>query len=158
MSGAVRTLRPHDSTTATALYAACFDAPWERVWTADEFAGLLSSPGCFGVMLMVGDQPCGFAVACVAADEAELLTLGVVPSARRHGAASLLLSTVRRRCRRRGARCLFLEVSEDNLPARRLYEAHGFITVGRRYKYFDRGPNGRAAALVLRRDFVTMTK
>ena len=153
MNATVRTLRPHDRQTAMDLYSACFDAPWERIWTADEFANLLASPGCFGVMLIVGDQPSGLALARVAADEAELLTLGVVPAARRRGGASRLLSTVGRRCRRRGARCIFLEVAEDNVPAQRLYEAHGFVAVGRRDNYFDRGLNGRIAAMVLRRDF-----
>lgn len=153
MSDIVRALRPHDCGTATTLYSLCFDAPWDRVWTADEFTNLLASPGCFGVMLIVNEQPGGFAVVRVAADEAELLTLGVVPTVRRRGGASRLLSAVTHRCRRRGAQRIFLEVAEDNVPAQRLYETHGFVTVGRRDNYFDRGLNVRAAALVLRRDF-----
>ena len=153
MSTIVRSMRPHDRNVAASLYAQCFDAPWERAWTAAEFARLLESPGCFGALLMTGDQPDGLAVARVAADEAEVLTIGVVPTARRRGGATLLLSTLSRRCRRRGARHIFLEVAEDNLAARHLYEAHGFVIVGRRNNYFDRGPHGHVTALTMRRDF-----
>jgi ribosomal-protein-alanine N-acetyltransferase len=52
-----------------------------------------------------------------------------------------------------GLRAVFLEVDEDNAPARRLYARAGFREVGRRPGYY---PQGRAAkaALVLRRDLV----
>ena len=153
MMTAIRALRPHDAQTAAILHARSFDALQERTWTAEEFAGLLATPGCFGLLLIADDRPCGVAVARVAADEAEILTLGVVPEARRHGGASRLLSTLERRCRRRGARSLFLDVAEDNLPARRLYGRRGFTVVGRRTAYFDRGKQERVAGLVMRLHF-----
>jgi ribosomal-protein-alanine N-acetyltransferase len=151
----VRALRPSDYDRAATLYGLCFDAPWDRSWTRDEFARLLATPGCFGLLLIADDQPAGLAVARVAADEAEILTLGVVPQLRRRGGASRLLSTMRQRCRRRGARCLLLEVAEDNLPARALYESFGFSTVGRRKGYFNRDRHGQVAALVMRLDLAS---
>jgi ribosomal-protein-alanine N-acetyltransferase len=49
-----------------------------------------------------------------------------------------------------GARAVFLEVEESNLPARRLYRGANFREVGRREGYY---PAGRgSAALVMRRD------
>ncbi|HEY0838393.1 MAG TPA: alanine acetyltransferase, partial [Azospirillum sp.] len=42
--------------------------------------------------------------------------------------------------------------AEDNAAARALYAAAGFATVGRRPGYYKR-PDGRVAALVLRRSF-----
>jgi ribosomal-protein-alanine N-acetyltransferase len=46
---------------------------------------------------------------------------------------------------------VFLEVGEDNQPARRLYDRAGFRQVGRRQAYYqDR--LGRGTALVLRCD------
>jgi ribosomal-protein-alanine N-acetyltransferase len=51
-----------------------------------------------------------------------------------------------------GARAVFLEVGEDNVPARKLYQRAGFREVGRRDGYYQ-GPKGKStAALVLRRD------
>jgi ribosomal-protein-alanine N-acetyltransferase len=149
----VRSLRPHDGQAAAFLHAQCFEALGERPWTAGEFVALLATPGCFGLLLVADGQPHGFAVARVAADEGEILTLGVVPRARRRGGGSRLLSVLERRCRRRGARSLFLDVAEDNLPARRLYAGRGFTVVGRREAYFDRGEQACAAALIMRLDF-----
>lgn len=148
----VRTLRPHDAQAAAFLHAQCFEDLGERPWTADEFVGLLATPGCFGLLLVADGQPDGFAVARVAADEAEILTLGVAPPARRRGGGSRLLSVLEYRCRRRGAQSLFLDVAEDNLPARCLYAGRGFTVVGRREAYFDRGKRGRTAAMTMRLD------
>jgi ribosomal-protein-alanine N-acetyltransferase len=153
MTESIRALRPHDGQTVALLHAQCFAALQERAWAAEEFAQLLATPGCFGLLSIADGQPVGLALARVAADEAEILTLGVMPQARRRGRGSLLLSTLARRCRRRGAQSLFLDVAEDNLPARYLYERHGFTVVGRRDAYFDRGKQGRAAALIMRLDF-----
>jgi ribosomal-protein-alanine N-acetyltransferase len=47
-----------------------------------------------------------------------------------------------------GARTVFLEVDENNAPARALYRRAGFADVGRRKSYYQSGAN----ALVLRRD------
>ncbi len=152
MSSVVRALRPHDCATAAALHASCFDAPWDRPWSADAFGRLLATPGCFGLMLILDDQAVGLALARVAVDEAELLTIGVAPDARRRGGASQLLSTLGNRCRRRGARSIFLEVAEDNPTARHLYQRHHFVVVGRRGAYFDRGEQARVAALIMRLD------
>ncbi|TXL82067.1 GNAT family N-acetyltransferase [Vineibacter terrae] len=152
MSSVVRALRPHDCATAAALHARCFDAPWERPWSADAFGRLLATPGCFGLMLILDGQAMGMALARVAADEAELLTIGVAPDARRRGGASQLLSAIGRRCRRRGAQNIFLEVAEDNPTAQRLYQRHHFVVVGRRNAYFDRGQQARVAALIMRLD------
>jgi ribosomal-protein-alanine N-acetyltransferase len=148
----VRALGLQDGAVAASLHARCFDAPGERAWTSDEFDQLLRAPGCFGLLLIADRQPCGLALIRVAADEAELLTLGVVPDLRRCGGARSLLSTLQRCCRRRGARWVFLEVADDNLPARRLYEAHGFVNAGRRIDYFDRGRHGRMSAHIMRLD------
>lgn len=149
----VRALHPDDGALATALHARCFDAPGERAWTGEEFASLLSTPGCFGLLLIADGKPCGLAVVRIAADEAELLTVGVVPEARRRGGAGLLMTTLHEHCRRGGVRYIFLEVADDNPAARRLYEKHGYASVARRRDYFDRGSHGRIAAHVMRRDF-----
>jgi ribosomal-protein-alanine N-acetyltransferase len=53
-----------------------------------------------------------------------------------------------------GVRAIFLEVDEDNIPARRLYERAGFREVGRRKGYYQHESGNSATALVLRRDLV----
>lgn len=122
-----------------ALHAAAFTVP--RPWTAEELAALLAHPGA---VLAAAEQ--GFALARVAADEAELLTIAVAPAARRRGLGRQLLARVLTAAAGRGARSVFLEVAADNAPARALYAMAGFAEAGRRRGYY-----GGADALVLRR-------
>ncbi|NKE45587.1 GNAT family N-acetyltransferase [Roseomonas frigidaquae] len=126
---------------AAALHAASF--PPAEAWGADAIALMLDLPGAFGVLRPAA----GFVLARVAADEAEILTLAVVPDARRAGHGSGLLAAAMAGARARGAATLFLEVSDRNQAARALYAAFGFTEVGRRRRYY---PDG-ADALVLRR-------
>ena len=133
------------------LHAACFD----DAWSVGAMADVLASPGAFAALALLADAPegppVGFALARVAADEAELLSLGVIPSARQRGIGRALLDDVIRGAVTRGAAALFLEVAETNEAARRLYAANGFGAVGRRPDYYQRPNTVPIAALTLRR-------
>jgi ribosomal-protein-alanine N-acetyltransferase len=124
------------------IHAACFP-PGER-WGADAMALQLGQPGAFGLI----DPAGGFLLLRVAADEAEILTLGVAPAARRQRRASALLAAAAARAAAAGARAIYLEVAETNAPARSLYSAAGFVEIGRRRRYYAGGSD----ALVLRRE------
>lgn len=91
----------------------------------------------------------GWGGVMVVADAAEILTVGVVPDARRQGLARRLVADLLAEAVRRGAREAFLEVRVDNEPARKLYESEGFVEVGRRRGYYH---HGRVDALIMRRD------
>jgi ribosomal-protein-alanine N-acetyltransferase len=91
----------------------------------------------------------GWAGVLIAGDQAEILTIGVVPAARRRGIATKLLGVLAQQARERGARELFLEVRVDNTPAQMLYQREGFAVLGRRRGYYD---NGRVDAVVMRRE------
>jgi ribosomal-protein-alanine N-acetyltransferase len=52
----------------------------------------------------------------------------------------------------RGVRTIFLEVEENNQPARRLYERMGFAIVGRRERYYRQAGGEQLNALLMRRD------
>lgn len=125
-----------------AMHAAAF-AQGER-WNADALALQLTMPGAFG--LLAG--PGGFVLARVAADEAEILTLAVVPTSRRQGLATRLLHAALAQAAQRGAAMVLLEVAVGNEAALTLYAALGFAKVGRRRSYYGTG----ADALVLRHD------
>ena len=103
----------------------------------------LALPGAFGWIAPAG----GLALARVAADEAEILSLAVVPALRGRGLGRTLLEWAAATAAERGAGTLFLEVSAGNEAARRLYAAAGFAQVGRRVGYYPGGGD----ALVLRR-------
>jgi ribosomal-protein-alanine N-acetyltransferase len=128
-----------------ALHARCFTTP--RPWSAAEFAGFQADPLVF--LLSEGDA--GFLLGRAVAGEAELLTLATAPEARRRGLGRKLVARFFYQARLRGSQTAFLEVAEDNAPARALYLATGFAEAGRRRAYYCR-PDGTAIdALVYRR-------
>lgn len=110
------------------LHRACFPS---KPWTAQDFADLKKS-GCD----IIASQN-GFIVYRAVADEAEIITIGVHPDARRAGIASAMLVVAEQDLRARGIKKLFLEVAENNAPAHKLYERAGFHQIGIRPKYYD---------------------
>lgn len=114
------------------LHAACFARP--RSWTAQEFAALLAAPGA---MLLTTEG--GFLLGRVVADEAELLTLAVAPTRRRHGLARDLVRRFLAAAAGQGAERAVLEVAWDNPAAQALYRATGWTEAGRRRNYYAAG-------------------
>lgn len=110
------------------LHAMCFP---HRPWRADEFADLKKS-GCD----IIASQN-GFIVYRATVDEAELITIGVAPDARRTGIAAAMLGIMEGDLKRRGVKKVFLEVAADNTAAKNLYDQNGYIQIGRRPKYYD---------------------
>lgn len=127
------------------LHAAAFQQ--DRPWSEPEFAALLAQPGA----LLLGDGR-AFLLARITLDEAEILTLATDPANHRQGLAAKLLGAFHGEAAARGARRAFLEVAEDNAPARALYHGHGYRLTGRRPGYYRRPDGPAAAALVLGRD------
>lgn len=138
---------PEDAEALALAHAAAFEAPW----SAAEFVALMAQPGVFG-LLARDEAPLGVILCRTAAGETEVLTLGVVPPARRRGLAKALLAAALGAARQTGAEAVFLEVAADNAPAAALYAGLGFRRAGLRRAYYDRGPAGRQDALVMRLD------
>jgi len=126
------------------IHAQAFDAPWD----AAAFRALLDQPG-----VIARAEPDGFILIRVVADEAEILTLAVHPTARRRGIAARLTAQAAEAARSLGVVRLFLEVAEDNAPARALYAALGFQPAGRRRGYYARKDGPAADALILALNF-----
>jgi ribosomal-protein-alanine N-acetyltransferase len=135
-----------DAQALAALHGAAF----HRGWNDGEFERLLADRNIVAHRATVGRDVVGFIMARLARDEAEILSIAVVAHRRGKGLARALLDLNLRRLANLGARTVFLEVDEGNLPARRLYCRAGFREVGRREAYYT--AEGGAAALILRRD------
>ncbi len=133
---------PAHAAALAAIHAAAF-APRER-WGADAMALQLAQPGVLGLV----DPRGGMVMARLAADEAEILTLAVLPEQRRQGIALALLEQAAAAVAARGATALFLEVAQRNEGARALYAACGFTEVGRRRRYYTDGDD----AMVMRKE------
>lgn len=153
---AVRPAVAFDLDALAELHAEAFAQAWDQPWSRDSIATLLAMPGAFGLIGLVDGAPAGLVIARVAAGEAEILTLGITPDARRQGLARLLLDEAASHAAAEGAERLFLEVAEDNLPAQSLYSGAGFVRVGRRPDYYARAGGARVAALILARPLAVL--
>lgn len=94
----------------------------------------------------------GFAISRIAADEAEILTIAVEPSARKRGVGRDLLHEHLQRATLAGAGTMFLEVDAENAAAIALYHRFGFAQVASRAGYYRRPDGKPATALVMRRE------
>jgi len=137
-----------------AAFAAIHAASFNRGWSEQELEQLLTDRSVIADRVTRGRKVLGFIVSRRAVDEAEILSVAVARAARRQGLARWLLDLHLRRLAGLGLRAVFLEVEEDNLPARRLYARAGFEAAGHRPNYYVQGRARPAAALVLRRDLV----
>jgi ribosomal-protein-alanine N-acetyltransferase len=143
MSGGLTPLAPAHARLIAGMHHVCFAEPWNEKAMAD----LLAMPGAFGWLAAGEEQPEGFVLARVAADEAEILTILVLPPYRRGGLAGRLIEAAADNARVRGASKMFLEVASSNQAAQALYTKVGFELVGRRKRYY---PNGSDALLLAR--------
>jgi ribosomal-protein-alanine N-acetyltransferase len=139
---------PRDAPALAALHGASF----RRGWSEDEFERLLLDRSVLAHRATLGHQPVGFIISRLAAGEAEILSVAVARSHQGRGLARRLHDLHMRRLAGLGVRTIFLEVDDDNLPARRLYARSAFRQVGRRDGYYPRPGSAAGAALVLRRD------
>ncbi len=106
-------------------------------WSANDFAECVDS----GVPFLVAEQQgivAGYVVAHSAADEGEILNLGVAAAHRRQGIGRALVERVLQTLVQRGVGTVYLEVRASNAAARQLYESLGFGEVARRARYYRR--------------------
>jgi ribosomal-protein-alanine N-acetyltransferase len=137
-----------DATVLSQIHGASF----HRGWGENEFESMLSERNTLVHRLRMGRRIIGFSVSRMAADEAEILSIAVAESYRGRGLSSSLLLTHLGHLAGRGIRTVFLEVEENNQPARRLYERAGFSVVGRRERYYRQDGGEALDALLMRRD------
>jgi len=109
-------------------------APGAAHWTSEQYNKLVNS----GVVLVAeaAGQLCGFVCAQAVAGEWEIENVVVSAEFLRRGIANELVRELIRRAKSEAASAMLLEVRESNLPARGLYEKHGFCEVGRRRVYY----------------------
>lgn len=125
-----------------ALHAAAFTTP--RPWSRAEIEGILTNPLAFALQ-----EPGGFLIGRVVADEAELLTVAVAAHLRRAGVGRRLVTAFLTEAAHRGAESAFLEVAASNTPAQALYAQCGFQPAGRRRAYYHRPDGSAEDALIL---------
>ena len=150
-SGGTAVIEPATLRDAARL-AQLHGASFHRGWGEGEFETMLTERNTLVHRLRLGRRIVGFAVSRMAADEAEILSIAVAGSHRGRGLSRNLLLTHLGHLAGRGVRTVFLEVEENNQPARRLYQRTGFAVAGRRERYYREARGEQLNALVMRRD------
>jgi tRNA threonylcarbamoyl adenosine modification protein YeaZ len=140
---------PEHAEILSALHAQCFDEDWP----AADIARIMGLPGAVALLGFAAaepDRPAGFALARRAADEAEIISIGIIPAYRRRGIARRLVGGLSDRLIGAGASALFIEVAAGNEAARSLYEGLGFAPAGFRKGYYANAGGPAEDALVMR--------
>jgi len=141
---AFRPMTIGDLPTVVALEAVSQFTPWSERNFRDALAA-----GNLCIVAVQAGLLVAMAVLQMAASEAELLTMAVLPTLRRQGIGRKLIAELVVRATAYGAAAMWLEVRVSNAPAIALYHATGFVEVGRRKRYY-RKPTGREDAIMMR--------
>ena len=117
-------------------------------WSASQYKEEFSSPTRHFVVAVDDAQSIiGYAgVFAPGSAEADVLTVGVVPSQRGKGIARQLMALITDWAAQQGSTAMMLEVKVDNLEAIGLYESLGYSKLNIRKDYFGAGLD----ALVMR--------
>lgn len=140
---------PERSAEIAALHKRLFYPAWDEA----AVNSLLEHPASTSLVAVAGDPKniAGFIIGQLAAEEAEILSIGVAPDWQRAGLGKMLVEGLIRAARRGEAKRLFLEVAADNAGALRLYRSLKFTETGRRKAYYERasGPSVDALTFAL---------
>ena len=151
LGGGRPAIEPATSRDAPRL-AQLHGASFHQGWGESEFEAMIAERNTLVHRLRLGRRTIGFAVSRIGADEAEILTIAIDGRHRGRGLSRNLFLTHLGHLAGRGVRSVFLEVEENNAPARRLYERAGFSVVGRRERYYRQDNGEQLNALLMRRD------
>lgn len=128
----IRKAGPQEAETLAQMDRCCFSDKWKK----EDWNGLLLMPQ-YHCYIAEEDSVCrGFLLTSTAADEGEVLKIGVLPDFRKNCLGILMLNKAFEEWKTAGVRSVFLEVRESNQPAQGLYKKQGFEKAGIRKNYY----------------------
>lgn len=130
----------------SSMHAQAFGA---QAWNEAMLGDSMNSADVWGLLLEQDTRPVGFGLCQQAGEDCEILTVAVTPALQRRGMGRQLLQAMYDAAKARRNQQIFLEVAEDNLPARRLYDSFGFAVTGKRPGYYPRAQGAVAAVLMV---------
>lgn len=131
-------IRPVNRADIPAMMNLANRSPGAAHWLAEQYERIFADSGPRRVALLIEDQSTvhAFLIGRILDEEREIENIVVARSHHRLGLGKRLLEEFRKISQTEGAKAIFLEVRESNLPARRLYEKCGFAENGRRLGYY----------------------
>lgn len=129
-----------DVEAVAALEAENFSEPW----SANAFMEEIQKESSVYLVAYEGEMLVGICGLVTSLDEGEVLNVSVRKECRKQGIALLMLGHLLSEAKKKGIRHFTLEVRENNVPARALYEKLGFVCEGIRPNFY-RNPTENAA-------------
>lgn len=121
-----------------------------QAWSEASWWGELAGRPRREYLLAEDDQGIlGYAGLDHGGDVCDVMTIAVLPRARRTGLGRALLEELVSRARARGSQRLMLEVRADNTAARTLYASRGFVLLQTRRGYYPGGVDALVLSLDL---------
>ena len=140
----IRRAIPADAAEISEMEKEYFSDPWSQ---KDIFSYICQRDGmCF--VAVDNGVPIAYVIGRLIAPEGEIYRIAVKEEKRGRGIGYRLLSYALKTERGRGLETVFLEVRSRNIPARRLYEAHGFKEISIRKNYY-KNPDDDAVIMLL---------
>ena len=145
MSGVlIRRMRRDDLDAVTAIEQATFARPWSR----ESFRQELERNVAARYLVAEEDgQVIGYAGAWVILDESHITNIAVAEPFRGQGTGKRLTRALLQYLSKLGACYATLEVRVGNVRAQNLYKGLGFVSVGKRKRYYE--DNGEDAYLMV---------
>jgi len=129
----VRRYQPGDGEAVSEI---CRQSPLTAQWSKEAYDQAHSS-GQIVLTAELNGQVCGFLVARIIGDEAEILNMAVDKLHRRHGIGTALLSAAISAAQAQNTQHIYLEVRESNSAAICFYRQHGFEKASERRGYYS---------------------
>ena len=113
----------------------------DGIWTKSQWERELTDPKriCLGIIELETKKLLGLCSAWLVIDELQITFIAVDPMNQRKGIGKFLLSDLIKRSKSLQINHIFLEVKQNNEPAKALYNSMGFKTVGKRSNFYQDG-------------------
>ena len=130
------------STIHSTLLAAMHKEIFTPSWSENFFHDLLSNPTTKGrIAVDANSNPCAFMLVTHILDQAEIISIGVLPKSQKQGIGKMLLARFSEELGSLGVSSIYLDVAESNQAALSLYKSFGFEQSTIRQSYYSNGDN-----------------
>lgn len=137
MPFAIRDFKPEDFETLWKLDQECF--PPGIAYSRQELKVYMRRRGAFTLVAPDDQGTIGGFLVAHSGPTGHIITIDVVPAARRSGVGSLLLSAAEDRLRAAGSTAVGLETAVDNLSALSFYKRHSYSVIRTWPRYYSNG-------------------
>ena len=130
---------------------------FESRFDAEQLRSLLEKPAFYGAVLAapgVASDVHAYCLSYITPDSADIIAIGTHGNCQRSGFGQAVMRHMIEVTEQRHVERILLEVASDNCAARQLYHSFGFVEVGCRKNYYQRG-KVRCDALIMVRQRVS---